>query len=133
MHRTKCTYIICNTLNTHFENLLIKEINNQPYSLLIDESTDVSVLKFLGISIMYFNQSEGQVVTTYLALVEMEACDSEAITKAVTSTLKNKGLDIRNMVGLGSDNSSVMVGINNGVYEKMLNKVPNLILTKWPK
>jgi len=64
---------------------------------------------------MYFNQSEGQIVSTYLGLVEMEACDSEAITEAVTSTLKNKGLDVNNMVGLGSDNASVMVGINNGV------------------
>lgn len=127
LHRTKCTYIICHTLKPHFENLLMKEIGNQSYSLLIDESTDISVLKFLGMSIMYFNQSEGQIVSTYLALVEMESCDSEAITDAVTSTLKNKGLDVKNMVGLGSDNASVMVGINNGVYKKMLTEVPTLI------
>lgn len=76
---------------------------------------------------MYFDQSEGQIVSTYLALVEMEACDSESITEAVTSTLKNKGLDVKNMVGLGSDNASVMVGINNGVYKKILTEVPTLI------
>lgn len=127
LHRTKCTYLICNILKPHFENLLIKEIGNQPYSLLIDESTDVSVLKFLGIGIMYFDQKEGQIVSTYLALVEMETCHSEAITEAVISTLKNKRLDVRNMVGLGSDNASVMVGINNGVYKKLLNEVPTLI------
>jgi len=57
----------------------------------------------------------------------MEACDSESITEAVTSTLKNKGLDVKNMVGLGSYNASVMVGINNCVYKKMLSEVPTLI------
>lgn len=107
--------------------MLIKEISNQPFSLLTDESTDISVLKFLGISIMYFNQTEGQIVSTYLALVEMEACDSDAITQAVISTLKKKGLNIKNMVGLGSYNASVMVGINNGVYKKLLNEIPTLI------
>lgn len=127
MHRTKCTYIICNTLKPHFEQLLMKVISNGPFSLLIDESTDISVLKFLGISVMYFNQNEGQIVSTYLALVEMEACDSDAITQAVTSTLREKGLNIKNMVGLGSDNASVMVGINNGVYQKILKEVPTLV------
>lgn len=53
LQRTKCTNIICNTLKPHFEHLLLKEIDNQPYSLLIDESTDISVLKFLGISIIF--------------------------------------------------------------------------------
>lgn len=51
----------------------MKEISNEPFSLLIDESTDISVLKFLSISIMYFNQKEGQIISTYLGLIEMEA------------------------------------------------------------
>lgn len=127
MHRSKCSYIICNSLAPHFENSLLKEIGDQPFSLLIDESTDISVLKFLGISIMYFNQKMGQIVSTYLSLVEMEACDSNAITNAVLTTLKRKGINIKNMVGLGSDNASVMVGINNGVYTKILAEVPTLI------
>ncbi len=70
MHRSKCTYIICNSLAPHFEKSLINEIGNQPFSLLIDESTDISVLKFLGISIMYFNQDMGKILITYLSLVE---------------------------------------------------------------
>jgi len=57
----------------------------------------------------------------------METCDSKAIAEAVTSTLMNKGLDVKNMIGLGSDNASVMVGINNGVYQKLLTEVPTLI------
>jgi len=127
MHRSKCTYIICNSLAPHFEKSLINEIGNQPFSLLIDESTDISVLKFLGISIMYFNQDMGKIVSTNLSLVELEACDADAITDAVLTTLKKKNLNIKNMVGLGSDNASVMVGINNGVYKKILTEVPTLI------
>lgn len=43
MHRTKCTTVICNILSPHFENNLKKSIADQPYSILIDKSTDISV------------------------------------------------------------------------------------------
>lgn len=109
MHRTKCITVICNILSPHFENNLKKSIADQPYSILIDESTDISVLKFLGVTIMYFDRQIGKIMSTYLSLVEMQACDADAITDAVCKTIKEKGLDITKMVGLGSDNASVMV------------------------
>jgi len=118
MHRTKCTTVICNILSPHFENNLKKSIADQPYSILIDESTDISVLKFLGITIMYFDREIGKIMSTYLSLVEMEACDADAITEAVCKTIEEKYLNIKKMVGLCSDNASVMVVINNGVYKK---------------
>jgi len=37
-------------------------------------------------------------------------------------------LDIKNMIGLGSDNASVMVGINNGVHAILKVDNSNLIL-----
>jgi hypothetical protein len=42
-------------------------------------------------------------------------------------TLKKKNLNVKNMVSLGSDNASVMVDINNGVYKKILSEIPTLI------
>lgn len=65
LHRTKCTGIICNVLAPHFQNELKNKINNGPFSILIDESTDISVLKFLGIIIMYFDTDRRQVTSTY--------------------------------------------------------------------
>jgi len=56
---------------------------------------------------MYFDLIVGKIVFTYLALVEMEAYDADAIQKA--------------------DNASVMVGINKGVYTKLNEKVRSLI------
>ncbi|KAE9528598.1 hypothetical protein AGLY_012173 [Aphis glycines] len=102
-------------------------IADQPYSILIDESTDISVLKFLGVTIMYFDRQIGKIMSTYLSLVEMQACDADAITDEVCKTIEEKGLDITKIVGFGSDNASVMVGMNNGVYKKLKEKVPSLI------
>ena len=51
MHRTKCTDVIKNTLCSRFEADLLNDIGKNKFSLLIDESNDISVLKLLGISI----------------------------------------------------------------------------------
>jgi len=59
---------------------------------------------------MYFDRKIGKIMSTYLSLVEMQACDADAITDAVCKTIEEKGLDITKMVGIGSDNASVMVG-----------------------
>jgi len=103
-------------LSPHFEKILRTSIGYQPCSILVDESTDISVTKYLGITIVYFNKELdskelGQVTSTYLALVEMEACDAEAIIIGIKTTLKNKGLDLQKLIGISTNNASVMVGM----------------------
>lgn len=39
-------------------------------------------------------------------------------------------LDLQNLLAIGTDNASVMVGINNGVYAKLKAEVPSLILIR---
>lgn len=48
LHRTKCTNIIKNVLAPHFNNELQNDIGDGHFSILIDESTDVSFTKILG-------------------------------------------------------------------------------------
>lgn len=83
-------------------------------------------MKFLDISIIYFDMYLKKITSTYLFLVEMNKCDSDAIVDAVKSTLKNKGLLLQKLSGIGTDNASVMVGVNNGVYKKLKENIPAL-------
>jgi len=48
LHRSKCTSIITNILAPSFITLLKEDIGDAKYSLLLDESTDISVCKTLG-------------------------------------------------------------------------------------
>jgi len=80
--RSKCIAIINNVLSPHFTNYLKNSIGNRPFSILIDESTDIRVLKFLGITITYFDICFKQITSTYLSLVELEECDANAIVHA---------------------------------------------------
>ncbi len=49
MHRTKCTAIIKCVLAPHFREELMEDIGESPYSLYLDESTDISVKKNLSV------------------------------------------------------------------------------------
>ncbi|KAH9376351.1 hypothetical protein HPB48_000386 [Haemaphysalis longicornis] len=88
IHRTKCTNVIKNVLAPHFENSLREDIAEQKYSVLIDESTDISVVKVLGIVIRYFSKSNGEMVSTFLTLPELEQCNAEGIASALLEGLR---------------------------------------------
>lgn len=132
LHRTKCGEIIKNVLGPHFKSALKEDIGDSCYSIEIDESTDISVHKYLGIVIRYFSYSMKKMITTFLAIAELETADAIGIVNALVKTIHDYGLNIQKMVGLGTDNASVMVGINNGVYKilKEEHGIPHLILVR---
>lgn len=55
MHRTKCTEMIRGVLATYFLKWVTSDVGDEKFSLLLDESTDVSVSKYLGVVIRYFS------------------------------------------------------------------------------
>ena len=88
-------------------NLFLNDLNNDideaGYSIFINESTDIGVTKFLGIVIIYFSLFQKKIVSTYLALVLIEECSAEALANIVRFTLKKCNLDIKKLVGVGTD------------------------------
>lgn len=52
------------------------------------------------------------------------------IVEAIKHVLEEFRLNVRNLVGIGRDNASVMTGVNNRVYQKLKAEVPNMILVR---
>ncbi|XP_067118590.1 zinc finger protein 862-like [Centruroides vittatus] len=128
--RTKCSAIISNVLAPHFKENLIVDIGDSNYSLLIDESNDISISKLLGIVIRYYSQNKKCITTSFLDLVPLKECNADAICEAIKFSLRNNALDLHKLIAIGTDNASVMIGINNGVYAKLKAEVPALILVR---
>ena len=117
-------------LSPHFEQLIISDLGDQGYSLLLDESNDISITKLLGIVIRYYSKVKNTIVTTYLEMVELKDCTADGIVEALKICLHKRGLNLNKLLAIGTDNASVMTGINNGVYAKLKNKIPNLQLIR---
>ncbi|XP_071746205.1 uncharacterized protein [Lepeophtheirus salmonis] len=127
MHRTKCTAVLKNVLMPHFIDKLREDIGDRKYSILLDESTDVSVVKYLRLTIHYFSKYLKKLVATFLHLAPLQECDANGIVQVLKLSLNTYGLDLKSIVGMGTDNGSVMVGISNGVYRKLKEDVPALV------
>ncbi|KRG00510.1 uncharacterized protein Dmoj_GI25982 [Drosophila mojavensis] len=130
LHRTKCTSIIKNVLARHFYEDLCSDIGDSKFSLILDESTDISVTKLLGLVIKYFSVPRGEFVSTFLSLVQLEFGNATCIVDGVKNVLLSYKLDIKNLIGIGTDNATVMVVINRSVYTELKKEAPQLILVK---
>lgn len=132
LHRTKCSEIIKNALGPHFKKTLLTDIGSSKFSLIIDESTDITVHKYLGIVIRYYSSKQRNIVSTFFALIELETSDARGIVNALVNAVVDMGLNLKNLVGLGTDNASVMTGLNNGVYTilKQEFNLPHLVLVR---
>ena len=101
-------------------------------NLIIDESTDISVIKLLGIVIRYFRKKMQKIISTYLGLVEIENGTALCIVNAIKKLLKDVNLDPKHLIGVGVDNANVSTGLNNGVCELLKRelKLPSLIMIR---
>lgn len=81
MHRNKCTEIIVNLFSPHFVQLLVADIGNSKYSLIIDRATDVFTTKLLGVVVRYFSAAQKSIVTIFLALNKLDNGTAVAIIK----------------------------------------------------
>jgi hypothetical protein len=87
LSRTKCTALIKNVIGPHFLSTLIADINESYYSLIIDESTDITVLKKLGVVVRYFSVTKKQVISTFLGLVTISDGTANSIVDSLEKLL----------------------------------------------
>ena len=83
LHRTKVTALIKKVLSPHFRLELKKDLANAPFSLLIDESTDISTVKLLAVAIRYHSVEQKAIISTYLGMEEIIHADAVNIHTAI--------------------------------------------------
>lgn len=106
LHRTKCSKLILNILSPAIVENLVKDIGDIGYSLIVDESTDVSVNKYMAYCIRYFSKSTNQIRNEFLGLIVVERATAVALYEGTIEFLKQLNLNPKNMIGLGVDGAS---------------------------
>ena len=104
-------------------NELNIEIRNSelPFSVMIDESNDISTTKHLIIYVRFLLNSIPQ--TRFLGLVHVDKCDAENITKELLEYLIRCGLNLKQLYSFTSDGASVMTGAKNGVSARLTQQI----------
>ena len=104
-----CIYDACNFYYT--SKTILRHIRDSRFfGIMIDESTDISVLGHL---VMFATFLECDVITTsffgLLWIIDRQN-SSSVIFNLLIGALKTWDLDMNNCVGFGSDGTSTMVG-----------------------
>ena len=105
-------------------------INAHFYSLMIDESSDISVSKNLVIMARY--QEAGNVITRMLGLVSLTDGCATTVDDAVMEVVARRGLSDVHIVGFATDGASVMRGRINGVVTRFKARNPLLVSVHCP-
>ena len=128
--RTKCTNIVKNVLAKVETDKTVQTLKHVKFSILVDESTDISDSKNMCVLVRYVSPDDGRVKTLLLELIPLDAedCSAEKLFIALENMLKEKDIPITNIIGVACDNASVMVGRCNSFLTRLKAVVPELIV-----
>ncbi|CAD6337319.1 unnamed protein product [Miscanthus lutarioriparius] len=103
--------------------VIMDEIRGRNFSVLIDESRDVSIKEQMAVILRFVND-EGKVVERFLGLQHVESCTSIALKDSLVSMLSSHNLSISMLRGQGYDGASNMRGEFNRVQKLIRNENP---------
>ncbi|KAH6927071.1 hypothetical protein HPB50_026683 [Hyalomma asiaticum] len=107
-----------------------KQLKGSSYSLMVDESTDISTTKQLCIVVRFLNSAENKIATTLLDLVELSDGTAQTLHDTVVKTLDKHGLPVKNCLGLCTDGANSMSGNHNSLFSRLREDNKELVLVK---
>ncbi|CAB4041371.1 Hypothetical predicted protein [Paramuricea clavata] len=91
------------------------------FSIIPDETTDVSTEKQLGICVVYFDESDMKIVTRFFDMVSVVDSTANRLYQAIR---------MGNIIGYSSDTTNVMFGEQHSVVSLVKQDVPHVLAVK---
>lgn len=126
--RTKSTTVTNTIIQEEGAEDVAKDIRKWKFSIIIDETTDITTKKCLAVLVRYFDVKACAVRDRFLSLIELTTADAQTIYGSLLKLFSDLRVPIENCVGFASDNASVMMGKTNGVQALLKEKIPTLFV-----
>lgn len=99
LKRTKCTQILTNVLCKKETNSLVQHLQNNCFSILLDESTDIGDFKSLAVLVKYWDDTH--IKTRLLELVQLDArnLDARHLYTTFQNLMEKHKIPIKNIIG----------------------------------
>ena len=125
----KCSNILTNVSYDEAFDKLVKILNTTLFSILIDESADISDKKVFCISVQYVNPTSGKVLQHLLQLFELDVKHGTAsdLFGSFQEFFDENKIEMKHIIALGYDNDSVSVSLLNDFQLLLKKNVPYLI------
>jgi len=128
LKKTKASYLMQYGIAWN-EKIHINDICKvQSFSLLVDESTDVSVEQVLAVVVRYYDNETLRVVDSLLDVIEVHEATGQGLYKEVKKLLSNRNIPITNVIGFASDNCATMSGSKSGFQANLKKDAPSVFV-----
>lgn len=116
------------TIGTSLQEKIVSLVQEAGvFSVLMDETTDISHKEQVAICLRYVE--EGEIVERLLTISETDDVKGESLTNLLLETLKKHQLDVGNIVGQGYDGGSNMMSARKGVQSRIREINPSALFT----
>lgn len=130
MSRTKCVNIARQGLGFNFSKSLVEILKTTMFSIIPDETTDISSEKQLALCVVYFDYEKMEPVTSFFDMAVVEKCDAQSLYDAIKKCFEDKDIPLNNIIGFASDTCNVMFGERHSVAALMKADYPNISFVK---
>lgn len=128
--RKKVTAIIKNVVGTYYNDEICEILQKNKFSLIVDESTDISLNKTLCLVVRVASK-ELKICDFVFDLISVEKADATSLFKKITNCFEKGNIDFRkNLIGFAADAANVMMGRNHSVASLLNQEVENLFILK---
>lgn len=124
LHKTKCTAILKKLVSPSILKSLVNEIDH------LDQSTDVSQTKWMSVCVRFFDIKKRIVTTQFLGIFLVEEATAEHLFDSMELFLKKVGLNIQNIIAIGTDGAKNLCGKNKSLFALLKKQNPQLMLVK---
>ena len=83
---------------------------NTRFSVIIDETTDVSTHKELAVVTRFYDKQSMSIKCPLYELLEVSHGDAETLSRALLSVIERNGIPPDNVIGFAADTTNVMLG-----------------------
>lgn len=109
--RTKANVIVKNLIGSRQFTVVCELLKNNPFSLCVDESTDVANIKSMCMVVRVFIDFE--IKDLCFGLLTVSKCDTESLYSLIVNHFQDNGIDFKkNLIGFAADGAPVMTGRN---------------------
>ncbi|XP_053385860.1 zinc finger protein 862-like [Mercenaria mercenaria] len=115
-------------INDKFKN----DLSDSKFSIMVDESTDISVDQNMLIYVRFLEQSLGcfEQKSVLLDVCKLrDGATAEQLKNTILSSFDIHDLKINNLVGISTDGAAVMTGKKSGLVQKLKSENPSILAT----
>ena len=143
LKRTKATRIL-HDISQVAQEQLHRVMRDNKFSIIIDETTDISTCKSCAVVVKLFNKVSGKIETKFLDLLpvydtinmpstshdEATGSTGEHLFQLLTSYFNKHAIPLENLIGFAADGASNIMGVHNSLCSRLRVVAPGVTILK---